>query len=330
MAKLNNLEAFRTTVDLILGDESLNAVYYGEDAGYEGGVFRTTQGLQKKYGKEKIFDAPIAEATLVGSACGMALAGMRPIVEIQFEGFSYTSLQQLFVHISRFRNRSRGRFTVPMVMVTPMGGGIRALEHHSEAIEAMWSHCPGLKVIIPSTPYDTKGLLMAAVKANDPVIFCLPSRLFWAFKQEVPDEAYTLKIGEAYTVKEGADLTIVTYATEVLTCQKAVAEYEKEHPEHSVEIIDLRTISDWDKATVIKSVKKTGRLLVVHQACHSFSVSSEITSTVSEECFIYLKAPAARETGYDIVIPFDKGEHYHQPTLKKIKAKIAKVINYEF
>ncbi|AGM24861.1 alpha-ketoacid dehydrogenase subunit beta [Spiroplasma chrysopicola] len=329
MAVLNNIQALTHALDLAM-EKHQNVIVYGEDAGYEGGVFRATVGLQQKYGEERCFDAPIAEATLVGTAVGMAINGLKPVVEIQFEGFSYPIIQQLFTHVARMRNRSRGRFTCPMVIRMPMGGGIRALEHHSEAMEAMFAHNPGLKVVIPSTPFDTKGLLLAAVESPDPVLFLEPTKIYRAFKQDIPDEYYTLPIGEGYKVQEGTDVTIVTYGAQVGDCEKAIEHLKGEGKNISVDLIDLRTIQPWDREMVIESVKKTGRLIVVHEAVRSFSVAAEVIATVNEKSFEYLKAPCARVTGYDIIVPFDRGEHFHQPSVQKIVVKIKEVLDYQF
>ncbi|AGM25889.1 pyruvate dehydrogenase E1 component subunit beta [Spiroplasma syrphidicola EA-1] len=329
MAVLNNIQALTHALDLAM-EKHQNVIVYGEDAGYEGGVFRATVGLQQKYGEERCFDAPIAEATLVGTAVGMAINGLKPVVEIQFEGFSYPIIQQLFTHVARMRNRSRGRFSCPMVIRMPMGGGIRALEHHSEAMEAMFAHNPGLKVVIPSTPFDTKGLLLAAVESPDPVLFLEPTKIYRAFKQDIPDEYYTLPIGEGYKVQEGTDVTIVTYGAQVGDCEKAIEQLKGEGKNVSVDLIDLRTIQPWDREMVIESVKKTGRLIVVHEAVRSFSVAAEVIATVNEKCFEYLKAPCARVTGYDIIVPFDRGEHFHQPSVQKIVVKIKEVLDYQF
>ncbi|AHI53656.1 pyruvate dehydrogenase E1 component subunit beta [Spiroplasma sabaudiense Ar-1343] len=329
MAALNNIQALNHALELAMKkDESI--IIYGEDAGFEGGVFRATVGLQEKFGENRVFDAPIAEATLAGQAIGMGVAGMRPIVEMQFEGFSLPAFQNIFAHIARFRNRTRGRWTCPIVIRMPMGGGIRALEHHSEALEAMFAHCPGLTVVIPSTPFDTKGLLLSAIESNDPVIFLEPTKIYRAFKQEIPDEYYTLPLGKAYTIQEGNDLSIVTYGAQVMDCEKAVAAYQNENPNATIELIDLRTIQPWDKKTIVESVKKTGRLLVVHEAVRSFSVSSEIIASIQSECFEYLKAPCARVTGYDIMIPFDAGEYFHQPNVNKVLDKIRETIEFKF
>ncbi|AKX34090.1 pyruvate dehydrogenase E1 component subunit beta [Spiroplasma litorale] len=330
MAKiLNNIKAVSEALDVAM-DKWKEVVVYGEDAGFEGGVFRATEGLQAKFGEERCFDAPISEALFVGLAIGMSLNGMKPVVELQFEGLGWASLQNIFGHMGRMRNRTRGKYPTPVVIRMPMGGGIRALELHSEAMEAIYAHTPGIKIVCPSTPYDTKGLILAAIDSPDPVIVFEPTKLYRAFKQEVPDGFYTVTIGEAFKIQEGNDLTVVTYGAQTIDCQKAIEKFEEKNPNLTIELIDLRSIKPWDRKMIFDSVKKTGRMLVVHEAVKSFSVSSEIIASVQEECFEYLKAPLSRCTGYDIVIPFDSGEGYHQPNPTKILVKIEELINYKF
>ncbi len=322
---LNNLEAIREgLIESMRADE--NIIMYGQDIGNEGGVFRTTAKIQKEFGPDRIYDAPIAEAAIVGTAIGSAIYGLRPVVEIQFQGFSYPSFQQIMTHAARMRNRSRGRFSVPLVIRMPMSGGIRALEHHSEAIEAMYAHVPGVKVVMPSTPYDSKGLIISAIKDNDTVIFLEPKKLYRSFKQEVPEGLYEVPIGKANVIKEGSDLTVVTYGAQVHDTIKALQLV----PEVDVEIIDLRTIKPIDTETIIESVKKTGRVLVVHEAVKSFSTSGEIIARVNEGAFEFLKAPPTRLTGYDITIPLAKGEAIHAITPEKIAAYIKKVYSFEY
>ncbi|MBG0730569.1 alpha-ketoacid dehydrogenase subunit beta [Mycoplasma sp. 'Moose RK'] len=323
---LNNIGAVTNALDLMM-EKDPRVVMWGEDAGFEGGVFRATEGLQKKYGIERAWDAPIAEASICGIAIGAAIAGLKPVIEMQFQGFSYPSFQQLFVHAARYRNRSRGRFTVPMVMRMPMAGGVRALEHHSEAIEALFAHIPGLKVVMPSTPYDTKGLLIAAINDPDPVIFLEPKKIYRAFKQEVPAEIYEVPIGKANVIKEGSDLTIVTYGAQVHESIAAIQALPSTPGLENVdvELIDLRTIKPLDTETIIASVKKTGRILIVHEAVKSFSVSAEIIARVNEKAFEYLDAAPVRCTGYDITIPLAKGENFHSITKEKILAKIRQI-----
>ena len=321
---LNNIEAVTNAIQVMMR-KNKEVVLWGEDAGYEGGVFRATQGLQKEFGEERVFDAPIAEAAMAGIGIGAAIYGLKPIVEMQFQGFSLPGIQQMFAHAARFRNRSRSRFSVPMVLRMPMGGGVRALEHHSEAIEAVFSHIPGLKVIMPATPYDTKGLLIAAIKDPDPVIFLEPKKLYRSFKQEIPEWEYEIEIGKANVIKLGDSITVVTYGAQVHDSMQAITELQKETPEISVELIDLRTIKPLDTETIINSVKKTGRLLVVHEAVQSFSVSSEIISRVNEKAFEYLNTAPTRLTGADITVPLARGEKMFAITPEKIKSKIREV-----
>lgn len=282
--------------------------------------------FKKQFGISRVFDAPIAEATIAGVGVGAALYGLKPVVEMQFQGFSYPAFQQLMAHAARYRNRTRGRFTVPMVVRMPMAGGVRALEHHSEAIEALYAHIPGLKVVMPSTPYDTKGLLIAAINDPDPVIFLEPKKIYRSFKQEVPAGIYEVEIGKANVLVEGSDLTLVTYGAQV---HEALAALKQLNGEYSVELIDLRTISPLDTDTIINSVKKTGRLLVVHEAVKSFSVSAEIITRVNEKAFEFLLAPPARLTGYDITVPLARGEGFHAINDKKILNKIKEVMSFE-
>ena len=323
---VNNIEAITNALDLNMQkDDSI--ILYGEDVGLEGGVFRATQGLQKKYGDKRVFDSPIAEATIVGSAVGASLAGLKPIVEIQFSGFSFPSFMNLFSHAARYRNRTRGRYSCPIVVRMPMGGGVKALEHHSESLEAIYAHIPGLKVVIPSNPYDAKGLLTAAINDPDPVVFFEPKRLYRLFKQEIPKDLYQVDIGKANIVYSGNDLTIVTYGACVLDCINVINELKALNHNISIELIDLRTIKPWDRQTVIESVKKTGKLLVVHEAVKSFSVSAEIIATINEKAFYYLKAAPVRLTGWDITVPYAQGENMHIVNVERIKNEIVKLFN---
>lgn len=322
---LNNIGAVTDALALMM-EKDPTVVLWGQDVGFEGGVFRATEGLQKQFGISRVFDAPIAEATIAGVGVGAALYGLKPVVEMQFQGFSYPAFQQLMAHAARYRNRTRGRFTVPMVVRMPMAGGVRALEHHSEAIEALYAHIPGLKVVMPSTPYDTKGLLIAAINDPDPVIFLEPKKIYRSFKQEVPAGIYEVEIGKANVLVEGSDLTLVTYGAQV---HEALAALKQLNGEYSVELIDLRTISPLDTDTIINSVKKTGRLLVVHEAVKSFSVSAEIITRVNEKAFEFLLAPPARLTGYDITVPLARGEGFHAINDKKILNKIKEVMSFE-
>ncbi|WP_352418618.1 alpha-ketoacid dehydrogenase subunit beta [Proteiniborus sp.] len=325
MALLNNIGALTHALDSEMARDS-SVIVYGEDVGYEGGVFRATVGLQEKYGKDRCFDTPLSEAAIVGSAVGAAINGLKPVVEIQFSGFVLPALNQILAHAARMRNRSRGKYNLPMVIRMPYGGGIRALEHHSESLEAIFSHIPGLKVVIPSTPYDTKGLLLSAIRDPDPVIFMEPKRIYRAFKQEVPEEDYTVPIGKAKIVKKGEDITVVAWGALVREAQKAIEEVEKEGI--SVELIDLRTISPIDRETIIESVKKTGRFLVVHEAVKSFGTGAELISIVNENAFLHLEAPPTRLTGFDITVPLPRGEHHFIIEPRQIAKKIKEVVEF--
>lgn len=325
MAVMTILEAINHTLkqQMELDDK---VVSFGEDAGFEGGVFRATKGLQQQFGENRSFDTPIAESAIVGGAVGMAINGLRPVAEIQFSGFVFPAFNQIVTHVARMRNRSQGRYTLPMVIRMPYGGGIRALEHHSESIESLFAHIPGLKVVIPSTPYDAKGLLTAAIKDEDPVIFFEPKRLYRAFKQEVPEEEYTVSIGSAKVVKQGNDITVVAWGALVREVEKAIKLLENDNID--VELIDLRTIQPYDKDTIIESVKKTGRFLVVHEAYKSFGPGAELIATINEKAFLYLEAPPSRLTGHDITIPLPKGENHFIITPKRIAYEIKKVVKF--
>ena len=326
MAEITLLNAINKALDQQL-EKDENVVVFGEDSGYEGGVFRVTAGLQKKYGVERVFDTPIAEAAIVGSAIGMAANGLRPVPEIQFSGFMFPGYNQIVTHMARMRNRSRGKYPMPITIRMPYGGGVNALEHHSESLETLFAHIPGLKLVIPSTPYDAKGLLTAAIKDNDPVIFFEPKRIYRAFKQEVPEEEYEVPIGKAKVVQEGEDITVVAWGAMMKDTLQAVKALEDE--DFTVEVIDLRTISPMDSETVIESVKKTGRFLVVHEAVRTLGVGSELISRVNEGAFFHLEAQPTRLTGNDITVPLPKGEHHQIIRPETIAKKIKEIATFE-
>ncbi|EFF41812.1 alpha-ketoacid dehydrogenase subunit beta [Mycoplasmopsis alligatoris] len=326
---VNNIQALNNALDLAMSADE-KVVLFGEDAGFEGGVFRATEGLQAKYGVKRVFDTPISEAAIAGVAFGAAVAGLKPIGEIQFQGFSYPAMQQIFTQAARIRNRSRGRYTSPMVIRMPMGGGIRALEHHSEALEAIYSHVPGVKVVMPAFPYDTKGLLLAAINDPDPVIFLEPKKIYRSGKQEIPAGHYTIEIGKANVLIPGNDLTLVTYGAQVHDALNAIKKLRAAGNNMSIELIDLRSLKPIDTKTIVESVKKTGRLLVVHEAVKSYSASAEIMARVNENAFEYLKAPMMRLTGYDITVPLAKGEHYQAINEDKIIEKLNELMSFKF
>lgn len=322
---LNIIQAINQGLMVEMKNDS-TIVVYGEDVGIEGGVFRATVDLQKEFGKERVFDTPLAESAIVGTAVGMAINGLKPVVEMQFSGFSYPAFNQIITHVARMRNRSRGQHHLPMVIRAPYGGGIRALEHHSESTEALYSQIPGLKVVIPSTPYDAKGLLIAALRDPDPVLFWEPKRIYRAFKQEIPEEAYEIPIGKAKVIKEGKDITVVTWGAMVPDVQKAITMLEKDNI--SIELIDLRTIAPIDRETIVESVKKTGRFLVVHEAPKTLGVGAELISIINEKAFLSLEAPPTRLTGFDTTFPLPRGEKHYIPSPERIAKTILDLVRY--
>lgn len=325
MLVLNLLEAVTNALDVAMANDA-NVVVFGEDVGVEGGVFRATKGLQEKYGEARCFDSILAESSIIGSGIGMAINGLKPVVEIQFSGFMFPGYNQIVTHAARMRNRSRGLFTVPMVIRMPYGGGVRALEHHSESLEVLFAHTAGLKVVVPSTPYDAKGLLLAAIADPDPVIFMEPKREYRAFKQEVPEEYYTIPIGKAKVLKEGKDITVVAWGAMVRETQKAIKILEEQ--DYSIELIDLRTISPIDKETIISSVQKTGRFAVVHEAATSYGPGAELITVVNEGAFLYLEAPPKRISSNDTIVPLPKGEHHYVPEVDYIVAELKTVLEF--
>lgn len=301
-------------------------VVYGQDVGLEGGVFRVTENLQKEFGVERVFDSPLAESAIVGTAIGMAINGLKPVVEMQFSGFVYPAFNQIISHLARMRNRSRGKYNLPIVIRAPYGGGIRALEHHSESMEALFAHIPGLKFVVPSTPYDAKGLLIAAIRDPDPVLFWEPKRIYRAFKQEVPEGAYEIPIGKAKIIEEGNHITLVAWGAMVRDVQKAseIVKAKGIKPE----IIDLRTIAPMDRESFVESVKKTGRILVVHEAPKTLGLGAEIITIVNEKAFLYLEAPPTRLTGFDTTFPLPRGEEHYIPSPERIAKTIEDLVKY--
>lgn len=326
MPQLKIVEAVQNALDLALEKDD-KVIVYGEDVGKEGGVFRATTKLQEKYGADRVVDAPLTEAGILGTAVGMSVAGMKPVVEIQFSGFIWPGYDHIINHLSRMRTRSQGRFTCPAVIRFPAGGGIHALEHHSESMEGAFAHTPGVKVVYPSGPYDTKGLLLAAIEDPDPVIFMEPERLYRAIKEEVPEEYYTLPLGEAVIEKEGKDLTVISYGPMLWNTKKVLNEYLKEK-DVDIELINLRTISPLDTNTILNSVKKTGRCVIITEEPKSFGVAAEIMATIQEKALMSLKAPVNRVTGFDAIMPLLETEDLYIPTKERIINGIEKTLNF--
>ena len=325
MKIMNMVNAINDALDIKL-KEDRNTIVYGQDVGVEGGVFRVTEGLQKKYGNDRVFDSPLAESGIVGTAVGMAVAGLRPVVEIQFSGFVYPAFNQIISHAARMRNRSRGRYQTPIVIRMPYGGGINALEHHSESMEALFGHMPGVKVVIPSTPHDAKGMLITAVESNDTIIFMEPKRIYRAVKQEVSEDKYSIPLGKANIISQGTDVTLVAYGAMIREAQTAMILAKEAGI--SVELIDLRSIYPVDRDTIANSVQKTGRIITVTESPKSFGVASEIAQLVLEDAFLYLEAPPKRITGFDTIVPLPKGEHHYMISPEKIFYDIEKTVKF--
>ena len=323
MAKLNLVEAINLGLMQEM-ERDENVIVLGEDVAVDGGVFRVTDGLLKKFGSKRVIDTPLAESGIVGMSIGMAMFGLRPVAEIQFEGFIMPALDQIISHATRIRNRSRGRFSCPLVIRSPFGGMVRALEHHSDSPETYFVHTPGLKVVIPSLPYDAKGLIVSAIRDPDPVIFFEPKRVYRAIKEEVPEKEYTIEIGKANIRREGNQITIISWGSMVRECEKALDSIKID-----AELIDLRTLKPLDKKTIIGSVKKTGRVVIVQEAQRTLGLASEIIAIINDRALVDLEAPVERITGFDTIVPLAKLEEYYNPSVERIIHGIKKVLNYK-
>ena len=316
-------QALNDALDLALGKDE-TVVVMGEDVGRTGGVFRITDGLYQRYGSDRVIDTPVAESAIVGVGFGMAIAGMRPVLELQFMGFSYPAYDQIISHVARIRNRSRHRFTAPIVIRIPFGGGIGAAEHHSESMEAIYAHVPGLKVVAPSTPFDAKGLLLAAIEDPDPVIFLEPIRLYRAVKEDVPDGWYTLALGEARLETEGSDVTLITWGAMTKEARQAVSALAAAGV--SAELIDLRSLVPLDEDAIVSSVEKTGRAVIIHEAPRTGGFGGEIAALIQERCLYALAAPIQRVTGWDTVFPLKRSEHHYLPSTERIVAAVRRTL----
>ncbi|CAH0121416.1 MULTISPECIES: alpha-ketoacid dehydrogenase subunit beta [unclassified Paenibacillus] len=326
MAQMNMKEAIRDAMRVELKNDP-NVVVFGEDVGHVGGVFRATEGLQKEFGENRVFDTPLAESAIAGMAVGLGIQGFRPVAEIQFVGFIYEALDQMFVQAARMRYRSGGRYHSPIVFRTPFGGGVKAAELHTDSLEGLALQTPGIKVVIPSNPYDAKGLLISAIRDNDPVFFMEHLNLYHAFRAEVPEDAYTVEIGKANVVREGADVTILAYGLMVHTAQKAADEIEKTRG-IKAEVIDLRTLMPLDIETIVKSIKKTNRCIVVQEAQKTSGAAAEIIAQINEHAILHLEAPVLRVAGPDTVYPFAQIEDQWLPTPARIVAALNKVLDF--
>ena len=311
-------------INLALSEEmeqDKDVIVLGEDVGRDGGVFRVTEGLFERFGPERVMDTPLSELGIIGAAIGMAAYGLKPVCEIQFMGFIYSAIEQIFSHAGRIRSRSRGRFSCPLVIRTPYGIGIKAPELHSESSEALFCHMPGVKVVVPSTPYSAKGLLKSAIRDPDPVIFLEPSRLYRSIKTDVPEDNFTLPLGKAQVLQEGRDITVVAWGAMVHRAMEASAGFD-------CEVIDLMTLKPFDEEAILNSIKKTGRLVIGHEAARSCGRGAESAAFVSEEALMRLKAPVVRVAGPEAVVPMARLEDQYMPTIERIKKAYSLVMEY--
>jgi 2-oxoisovalerate dehydrogenase E1 component beta subunit len=306
--------------------EREDVILLGEDIGKNGGVFRATEGLQEEFGEDRVIDTPLSEAGFTGAAIGMAINGLRPVVEIQFLGFIYPAYEQIMTHAARMRARTMGHFTVPMVIRAPYGAGVRAPEIHSDSTEALFTHMPGIKVVCPSTPYDAKGLLIAAIEDPDPVLFLEPMRSYRAFREDVPEGKYTVEIGKGKKLREGGDVTVIAWGAMVPVAVKAAESAEKKGIQ--ADVIDLRTLYPLDKDIIADSVQKTGRTVIVQEAHATGGLANDILAVINDTSFLYQKAPVERVTGFDVPVPFFAYEDDYLPTPQRVLHAIEKAVNF--
>ncbi|MGH8127722.1 MAG: alpha-ketoacid dehydrogenase subunit beta [Gammaproteobacteria bacterium] len=326
MAKITMIEAVTQALAWELENDD-SVVVFGEDVGANGGVFRATDGLQKRFGEERVFDTPLAEAMIAGLCVGAAAQGLKPVGEVQFSGFMYPSVDQLISHASRLRTRTRGRLTCPMVLRAPSGGGIHAPEHHSESMEAMYAHIPGLKVVMPSSPRRAYGLLLAAIRDPDPVVFMEPKRIYRITKQDVLDDGEALPLETCFVLREGSDVTLVSWGAMMHETLKTASELANEGID--CEVIDVASLNPIDMETIIESVERTGRLVIVAEEPRHCGVGAEIAASVAEKALYSLRAPIERVSGYDTVMPLFRLEYEYLPSVSRIKAAVKRSMEAE-
>jgi 2-oxoisovalerate dehydrogenase E1 component beta subunit len=325
MAKITLVEAVTQALAYAMQEDD-NVVVLGEDIGVNGGVFRSTVGLSEKFGNERVVDTPLAESMIAGLSIGMATQGLRPVAEFQFMGFIYPAFDQIINHAARMRNRTRGRLSCPAVFRAPFGGGIHAPEHHSESTEALFAHIPGVRVVIPSSPARAYGLLLAAIRDPDPVIFLEPKRIYRLVKQEVADDGQALPLDTCFVLREGSDITLVTWGASVHETLQVADQLQQEGI--SAEVIDVATVKPLDIHTILTSVEKTGRCAIIHEAASTCSVGSEISAQIAEKGLMSLTAPVKRITGYDTVMPYFKNEKYYIPSTQRIHNHVKQVLEF--
>ncbi|WP_310170223.1 alpha-ketoacid dehydrogenase subunit beta [Neobacillus niacini] len=326
--KTNQLTLVQAVTDglRVMLEEDERVLLLGEDIGKNGGVFRATEGLQEQFGESRVMDTPLSEAGIIGASIGMAVNGFKPVAEMQFLGFIYPAFEQIMTHVSRIRMRTMGRYSVPLVIRAPYGAGIRAPEVHSDSMEALFAHMPGIKVVCPSSAYDAKGLLIAAIEDPDPVLFLESMRIYRAQREEVPEGKYIVEIGKGKKLKEGNDVTVIAWGAMVPVTMKAVEQAEKQGI--SCDVIDLRTLYPIDKDIIADSVQKTGRAVIVHEAHQTGGVGNDIVSIINDTSFLYMKSPVERVTGFDVPVPLFALEEHYLPTPKRVVKAIEKVMNF--
>ena len=307
-------------------DRDDTVLVLGEDVGVDGGVFRATDGLIERFGSDRVIDTPLAESAIIGMSVGLAATGFRPVAEIQFMGFVYPAINQLFAHAARMRNRSRGRLGCPMVVRMPYGGGIHPPEHHSESYEALFLNTPGFKVVVPSNPYDAKGLLVSSIRDDDPVLFMEPKRIYRAFREPVPADSFTVPLGKADIARQGSDVTLIAWGAMVRVCLDASEVLARK--EIGAEVVDLRTLNPLDRETMIESVVKTGRAVVVHEAPKTAGFGAEIVAQINEHALLQLEAPVERVAGFDVVFPLAQNEKLYLPSRERIVKAVEKVLAF--
>ncbi|MBO8170333.1 MAG: alpha-ketoacid dehydrogenase subunit beta [Bacillaceae bacterium] len=326
MANLTLVQAVQHALKTEMAlDESV--IVLGEDVGVNGGVFRATDGLYDQFGEDRVIDTPLAESGIIGTALGLAITGFKPVAEIQFMGFIYECMDAICSQSARLYMRSGGKFNVPMVIRTPYGGGVKTPEMHSDSLEALFLHTPGVKVVTPSSPYEAKGLLISAIRDPDPVLFMEPMKLYRSFREEVPEEAYTIPLGRARVVREGSDLTMIAYGPTVPTAEKTAEELEKRRGIRA-EVIDLRTIAPLDMDTIIQSVEKTNRAVIIHEAVKSAGVGAEIAAQINERAILHLESPVLRVTGFDTPYPPNSIEDEWLPNIERTMWTAEKVLDF--
>lgn len=325
MAQITLIEAITQALAYEMAHDS-QMVLLGEDIGANGGVFRATNGLQQRFGKQRVIDTPLAESMIAGLSIGMAAQGLKPVAEFQFMGFTYPALDQILNHAVRLRNRTRGRLTCPVVFRTPYGAGIHAPEHHSESTESLYAHTPGLRVVIPSSPARAYGLLLAAIRNPDPVIYLEPSRIYRLVKQEVIDDGQALPLDRCFVLKAGTDVTLVSWGAMLTETLQVARELEAEGI--AAEVIDVATIKPLDMDTILTSVEKTGRCVIVHEAAKTCGVGAEIAAQLADQGLMFLQAPIKRVTGYDITIPYMRLENHYLPNPARIRAAVLETLAY--